>query len=159
MPARLVESILLYGATGYTGRLLACAARQQGLPIVLCGRNAQKVRDLAQALDVEFRVARVQEPAALDRALRGCQAVLNAAGPFAATAPALMEACLRAEAHYLDVTGEVSVIDAATKLDTVAKHRNIMIMPAVGFDVVPSDCLAAHLLDRATAPVSLSIGI
>jgi short subunit dehydrogenase-like uncharacterized protein len=114
---------------------------------------------MALGLDVEFRVAQLQEPGALDRALRDCRVVLNAAGPFAATAPALVEACLRTRAHYLDITGEVSVIEGAARYDTVAKQRNVMLMPAVGFDVVPSDCLVAHLFARATAPVSLSIGI
>jgi short subunit dehydrogenase-like uncharacterized protein len=155
----LAESILIYGATGYTGGLLARAARQIGIPVALCGRDAKKIEKIASKLGAPFHVAGVQDSDALDRALSGARVVLNAAGPFATTAPSLIQACLRAGVHYLDVTGEVSVIDAATRVDGAAKQRNIMVMPAVGFDVVPSDCLAAHLAGRVDAPARLSIGI
>src|SRR5580704_16332239 len=101
----MADKLLLYGASGYTGRLLAHAACEQGLAPVLSGRSEEKIRPVAEDLDVEWRVAGVHDPGQLDRALEGVGTVLNAAGPFSHTASSLVDACVRAGAHYLDVTG------------------------------------------------------
>jgi short subunit dehydrogenase-like uncharacterized protein len=153
------NSLLIYGATGYTGRLVARAAKQRGLVPVLCGRNASKLEALAADLGVEFRVTELVDPEYLERTLQGIDVVLNAAGPFSITASNLLEACLRAGAHYLDLTGEVAVIEMASRRGAEAKRRNIMLMPAVGFDVVASDCLAAHVFRRSRAARRFFIGV
>ncbi len=85
--------------------------------------------------------------------------LVNAAAPFSASAPPLIEGCLRNGIHYLDVTGEVAVIESAAKRDADAFRKGIMVMPAAGFDVVPSDCLAAHVLRRSRSPLRLFMGI
>ena len=95
----------------------------------------------------------------LDAALKDVAVVLNAAGPFSSTAPPLVDACVRAGAHYLDVTGEVLAIDGASRRTDEARQRGIMLMPAVGFDVVASDCLVAHAARRTRSPARLFIGI
>jgi short subunit dehydrogenase-like uncharacterized protein len=155
----MTDGLLVYGASGYTGRLIARAAVRAGLPIVLAGRSEEKLRPLALELGVQARITTLEDPNGLTRALEGVRAVLNAAGPFRETAQKLIEACLQKGVHYLDVTGEAPVIDAASKRDGEAKQRGVMIMPAVGFDVVPSDCLALHVARRVTAPTRLFIGL
>jgi short subunit dehydrogenase-like uncharacterized protein len=153
------DGTLIYGATGYTGKLLAREARRGGMAPVLCGRNEEKLRLLASELRLEFRTVRLDDRERLDRTFEGIRAIVNAAGPFSLTASPLIDACLRTGVHYLDVTGEVAVIDMASRRDRDAKRRKIMVMPAVGFDVVPSDCLAAHVRSRARTARRLFIGI
>jgi short subunit dehydrogenase-like uncharacterized protein len=142
------DSWLLYGATGYTGRLIAGEAVARGIKPVLAGRNGDAIDSLAKDLHCPARVFGLQHVDQVVSQLSGMAAVLNCAGPFCKTAPTMMEACLRAKAHYLDITGEIDVIEAAAALDPRAREAGIAIIPAVGFDVVPSDCLAAMLAER-----------
>jgi short subunit dehydrogenase-like uncharacterized protein len=153
------DRLLVYGATGFTGKLIARSARDQGVPTVLSGRNPEKLRAVSSEVDLDFRVAQLHEPESLDRSLEHVGVVVNTAAPFSLSAPLLIEACLRNGVHYLDVTGEVPVIDKASTYGAEAQQKGIMVMPAVGFDVVPSDCLAAHVLSRSRSPRRLSIGI
>lgn len=74
--------------------------------------------------------------------------VLNLAGPFSATSRPVADACLRNRVHYLDITGEIEVFESLAARDAEARARGVMLLPGVGFDVVPSDCLAAHLKRR-----------
>lgn len=138
---------LIYGASGYTGRLIAQAAKEQGLRPILAGRNADRIRPLAAELGFEARIFDLN-PDALRAGLVGVRLVLNGAGPFVRTAPAMMAACLAAGVHYLDITGEIEVIEQAARLDASARAAGILLMPAVGFDVVPSDCLAVALAEK-----------
>jgi short subunit dehydrogenase-like uncharacterized protein len=149
----------VYGATGFTGKLLAGHARDQGVATVLSGRDETKLQSISSELGLDFRVASLPDPESLDRALEGVGVVVNAASPFSLSAPPLIAACLRKGVHYLDVTGEVPVLDMAQRHGAEAYRRGVMIMPAVGFDVVPSDGLAAHVLRRSRSPRRLSIGI
>jgi short subunit dehydrogenase-like uncharacterized protein len=153
------DRLLVYGATGYTGKLIARAAVKAGLSVVLGGRNEGRLRTLASELSVEFRTAEVEDGRALDRLLGGIRTLLNASGPFRATAPRLIEACVRHGIHYLDITGEAAIIEEASARDGDAKRQGIMIMPAVGFDVVASDCLACHVARRSGLPARLFVGI
>jgi short subunit dehydrogenase-like uncharacterized protein len=139
---------LIYGATGYTGKLTARAAKQQGLKPILAGRSEEKVQALAQTLGFEWRAFDLNESAKLDAALKEVDVVLHIAGPFSATSKLMADACLRAKTHYLDITGEIAVFEALAARDAEAKGTGIMLMPGVGFDVVPSDCLAAHVKRR-----------
>lgn len=152
--------LLIYGATGYTGRLITKEAIERGLEPVLCGRHPDRVAALAEQLGgLDHRAACLEDEAALDAALGDVDAVLNAAGPFSRTAPAMVDACLRTGTHYLDVTGEVDVMQALSERDRAAREREIMILPGVGFDVVPSDCLAAHVSRRAPEATWLALGV
>jgi saccharopine dehydrogenase (NAD+, L-lysine-forming) len=138
-------SWVLYGANGYTGQLVAALAAQRGEKPVLAGRSADKVRPLAERLGLPWRAAALDDAPALDEALRGARAVLHCAGPFSATSAPMIDACLRAGAHYLDVTGEIEVFEAAFARDAEARQRGVGVLPGVGFDVVPTDCLALTL--------------
>lgn len=148
-------SFLLYGAYGYTGRLIAREARSRGLEPTLAGRNGKEVAALANELGLGYRVASLDDRAALDDAIGGHRAVIHAAGPFGRTCAPMFEACLRHGAHYLDITGEIGVFEALAARDEEAKARGITVLPGVGFDVVPTDCLALHLKQRLPTASSL----
>ena len=140
--------ILIYGATGYTGKLTAEYARQQGMQPVLAGRSEAKVREVAEPLGFSWRVASLDDADSLDRALEGMQVVLHIAGPFSATSAPMVAACLRCGVHYLDITGEIDVFETLANRSDEARERGVMIMPGVGFDVVPTDCAAAWLKEQ-----------
>lgn len=140
--------ILIYGATGYTGKLTARAAREQGLQPILAGRSAEKVKAIADELGFEWRAFDLSDRSKLESALAEVAVVLHIAGPFSATSKLMADACLRTTTHYLDITGEVAVFEALAARDAEAKLAGVMLLPGVGFDVVPSDCLAAHMKKR-----------
>jgi short subunit dehydrogenase-like uncharacterized protein len=151
------SSFLLYGANGYVGEAAAQLALAQGLRPILAGRDAAKLEPLGQQLGVEFRACALDDASALDRALRDVPVVLHCAGPYKFTSKPMADACLRAGVHYLDLTGEIPVFEALAARDAEAKARKVMLMPAVGFDVVPTDCLAVHLLRRLPSATRLTL--
>jgi short subunit dehydrogenase-like uncharacterized protein len=152
--------LLVYGASGYTGRLIVNQAVQRGLRPVLAGRDRRALNAMAARLGgLEVRSVALTDARALRAALRGAGVVLNAAGPMSVTLDPLADACLETGAHYLDITGELAVIENASRRDEAARRRSLMLMPAVGFDVVPSDCLAAHVVRRCPGATRLRIGI
>jgi short subunit dehydrogenase-like uncharacterized protein len=112
---------------------------------------------LAAALEAEHRAFSLAVPAAIDTGLRGVSVVLNCAGPYVQTALPLAEACLRAGAHYLDLTGETSVLQSLADLDAAARARGVMLLPAAGFAVVATDCLAVHLKERLPSATHLAL--
>ncbi len=139
---------MIYGANGYTGRRIAQEAVQRGMHPVLAGRNRQAVHPLAQQLQCPSRVFPLTDVSTVQAALEGCQLVLHCAGPFTETSQPMRNACLNAGIHYLDITGEIEVIEAAAADHPAAVRSGTVLLPAVGFDVVPSDCLAAMLAAR-----------
>jgi len=149
--------LLIYGSTGYTGRLILQEALARGLRPSLAGRNPDSVRAQAEPLGLEWRAAAIDDRAAMDAALEDAKVVLHCAGPFAQTWRAMSDACLRRRAHYLDITGELAVFEGLAARDSEAHDSGIMLLPGVGFDVVPSDCLAAHLARRLPDAVHLSL--
>lgn len=151
------ETFLIYGANGYTGELVARFAAERGLKPILAGRNAAKVEEIANQHGFEYRVFSLEETEKLAAALREVEFVLHCAGPFSLTSAPMVEACLRAGKHYLDITGEISVFEEMAARDAEAKNAGIMLMPGVGFDVVPSDCLAKHLKDRLPSATHLTL--
>ena len=118
---------------------------------------ARRVRELADAHGLEARILGLDDPTALRRALAGIRVVLHAAGPFSRTSRPMADACLLTGAHYLDITGEIGVFEALAARDDEARAAGVMLLPGVGFDVVPSDCLAAHLKRRLPAAVRLTL--
>lgn len=152
-------AFLLYGATGYTGGLIARQAISLGMRPTLGGRSPAELSRLAGELSLPFRVAAVDDSAALDSMIDGHSMVLNCAGPFSRTANAVAAACLRRRAHYLDITGEMAVFESMAARDAGAKQAGVMLLPGVGFDVVPSDCLAAHVARRLPSATRIQIAI
>ena len=156
---------ILYGANGYTGELTARMAAATGMRPILAGRNATAVAALAQELGRERRVAGLDDPAVVDQLLATpgaggrLQVVLHCAGPFSRTAQPMADACMRNGVHYLDITGEIGVFEALAARYDEAKKAGVMLLPGAGFDVVPSDCLAAHLNRRLPSATRLQLGI
>jgi short subunit dehydrogenase-like uncharacterized protein len=143
-----VTAALIYGSYGYTGRLVVAEARRRGVPIILAGRNRGQLARQATELGLEFREARLDDPAALATGLSGIDVVLHCAGPFVHTSRPMVEACLRAGTHYVDISGEIDGFEALARRDTEAREAGIALLPGAGFDVVPSDCLCAYLAGR-----------
>ncbi len=156
-PAGADPVILLYGATGYTGQLVLEECLASGVRPVIAGRNAEALQALAAPHALEWRVASLDDAMALDAALAGADVVIHCAGPFSRTSRPMADACLRNHVHYLDITGEIGVFEALARRDAEAKAAGVMLLPGVGFDVVPSDCLAAHLKRRLPAATSLQL--
>lgn len=134
---------MIYGANGYTGELIAREAVRRGQQPLLAGRSRAKIEPLARQLGCEWRAFELDE---ID--LSGMALVLHCAGPFAQTSAPMVRACLEAAVHYLDITGEIAVFEAVMRKDAEAKRKGVTLIPGVGFDVVPTDCLAAQLHAR-----------
>ncbi len=135
---------MIYGANGYTGRLIAQEARRRGMSPILGGRG-DDVAVLAQQLGLPHRRFALDDTAALRAGLDGIGLVLHCAGPFSATSAPMLDACLAVGVHYLDITGEIDVFAHCHAQDARARERGIVVLPGAGFDVVPTDCLAAML--------------
>jgi short subunit dehydrogenase-like uncharacterized protein len=124
---------------------------------IIAGRNASAIESLARSHQLEFRTFSLNDNARINEGLQGVDAVLHCAGPFSLTSRPMVEACLRNKKHYTDITGEIAVFESMARLDKRAQDAGIMIMPGVGFDVVPTDCLALHLKDRLPSATHLSL--
>jgi len=150
-------TFLLYGSSGYTGDLIARLAVKQGLRPILAGRNRKKISAQANELGLEYRIFSLDDPATIDAGLKDVPVVLHCAGPFSHTSKPMAQACLRTKTHYLDITGEIAVFESLARRDADAKAAGVMLLPGTGFDVVPSDCLAAHLKRRLPSATRLTL--
>ncbi len=155
----MTHRLLIYGVTGYVGKMVAKAAHERGFVPVLAGRNGGAVLEVAAELGFDARSLQLDDIESLTDALKDMDAVLLTAGPFAETSPQMVEACLRSRTHYLDITGEIDVFEDCAKLDPDAKQAGIMLLPGCGFDVVASDCLAAHVAQQMPNASKLTVGI
>jgi short subunit dehydrogenase-like uncharacterized protein len=153
------NDVLIYGANGYTGRLIVKEAIAKGLRPILSGRNADAINAMARELSLEARPAALDFQNMLDNVFEGVAAVIHCAGPFSRTAKIMADTCIRTKTHYLDITGEIAVFEMLAARSAEAARSGVMLLPGVGFDVVPSDCLAAHVHHRLTTATSLALGI
>jgi short subunit dehydrogenase-like uncharacterized protein len=153
------DELLIYGAYGYTGALISQTAVNEGLSPVLAGRTAEKVERQATDLGLDHRVFSLQHPEVVERHVADFDAVLNCAGPFSETAEPTYSACLRTGTDYLDVAGRIEVLEAMAGRDRDAEEADVTLLPAVGFDVVPTDCLAGYLQTRVASPTRLTLAI
>jgi short subunit dehydrogenase-like uncharacterized protein len=152
------QDLLIYGATGYSGRLIVQRAMARGLRPVVAARDESAVAAMAKACDLPWMCVRVDDVAAVRKMAGAAKVLINTAGPFSATAGPIMDACVEKGTHYLDITGESSTIEPASQFHVAAERRGIMIMPAAGFDVVASDCLAVHVARRLPGGRLLRVG-
>ena len=149
---------MIYGANGYTGELIAREAKKRGAVPVLAGRDAVKIAELARDLSLPSKVFTLDAPTNVATALAGVGLVLNCAGPFSKTAHVLIQACLAAKVHYLDITGEIDVLEGAHRFDTDARIAGVVLCPGVGFDVTPTDCIALMLKSALPEAQELALG-
>ncbi len=150
------DKVIVYGCYGYTGRLVVDELIALGIAPVLSGRNSEKVNALGAELNLDARSA-VLEATELDALLKDAKVMVHCAGPFIHTAKAMMEACIRNGVHYTDITGEIGVFKMGHEYDAKAKAAKVVILPGVGFDIVPSDCLAAHLYSKLGDAIDLEM--
>ena len=155
----MVRQWMIYGAYGYSGRLIAEYAKTKGLTPVLAGRNADETRKLADALGLESRSFSLDDPRAMVDALRDIDAVVHCAGPFSATSAPMIDACIAAGTHYFDITGEAFVFEHAHSdaVSNAATRADVIVCPGVGFDVVPTDCVARALAEAVPGATSLEL--
>lgn len=149
---------LLYGANGYTGELIAREAVRRGLRPLLAGRTRAPVEKLAAELGCPSAVFALEDHTSLVSALNRVAAVLHCAGPFSRTARSMMQGCLATHVHYLDITGEIDVFELAHSVSSKAVRAGIVMCPGVGFDVVPTDSIAAKLKQALPDATHLALG-
>src|ERR1044072_4886089 len=121
--------IILYGAYGYTGRLIAETCKAKNLTVLLSGRDAAKLTQQSDQTGYPFEAVNIDDRTALHNLLQKGQLVIHCAGPFQYTAKQMAEACLETRTHYTDITGEFSVFELLAEYDSRAKENGILIMP------------------------------
>ena len=151
------NSLLIYGAYGYTGELIAYEAVRRGMKPILAGRDEAKLKPLAEKLGLPYAAFSVDDTAQFTKELTNVAVILHCAGPFQYTYKAVADVCLATGTHYLDITGEYEVFEALAARNAEAQKAGVMLMPGTGFDVVPSDCLALHLKNRLPAAQELTL--
>ena len=149
--------LYIYGAYGYTGRLIVDECLSKGLKPVIAGRNPEKTASLAKKYGLQYAVFDVSETSKVQDWLKEAFLLIHCGGPFIHTAKEMVEACLETQTHYLDITGEYQVFDLVKSYDDAARAKKLMLMPGAGFDVVPSDCLAAHLKSLLPSATDLQL--
>jgi short subunit dehydrogenase-like uncharacterized protein len=148
---------MIYGAYGFTGELISEAALRRGHSPILSGRSREKLATVAERLDLDMVILDLQDESRLKQTLEEVDLVLNAAGPFVHTARPITHACLETRTDYLDVSGEVMVMEETFALDQQAQEAGIVIIPGVGFNVLASDCLALYAAEQIEDPTHLEI--
>lgn len=151
------NQFLLYGANGFTGVIIAKLATAYGLEPILAGRTEANIKPLADSLGLLYEIIDLNEPDKLKKVLSTVQVVLHCAGPFADTAKQMIDACLETGVHYTDINGDIAVFEMLKTYGPAAKAKNIMVMPGVGFDVVPTDCIALHLKNKMPGATHLKL--
>lgn len=153
------KHLLIYGSYGYTGSLIVEECLRRKLKPVLSGRNEHKLREQAESHNLEFICFELDDVKTVANYLEEFSAVLHCAGPFIKTAEVMAEACLRTQTHYLDITGEIDVFEMMASKSEKANAAGITLLPGVGFDVVPSDCLAKYASEQMPDASSLKLFI
>jgi short subunit dehydrogenase-like uncharacterized protein len=146
-------TVVLYGATGYAGRLAAEELGRRGIDHVLSGRDPAKLQPLGERLGAPTRAAALDDDPALRDLLEGATVVINCAGPFTVAGDALIRAAIATKTHYVDSTGEQAFIRMVFDRHAGAsEHAGVALVPALGFDYAPGDCLAG-LAARGLEPL------
>lgn len=151
------NEILLYGANGYTGQLIARFASQYNLMPILAGRDQVAIAALANNLKLGYKVFDLDNEAILEYSLQDIAVVIHAAGPFDVTAKPMVEACLKTGTHYIDLNGDKDVFELLLGYNNAAKQAGIMLLPGAGFDVVPTDCISLYLKNKLPDATHLQI--
>jgi short subunit dehydrogenase-like uncharacterized protein len=152
--------IVLFGATGYTGRLAADALVRRGARPVLAARSPDKVRGLAEALGgLEHVVADVGRPDTIRALVSAGDVLVSTVGPFMRWGAPAVEAAVAAGAHYLDSTGEPPFIrQVFERWGPRAEAAGCSLLTAMGYDFVPGNLAGALALERATGASGVRVG-
>lgn len=153
------QTWLIYGAYGYSGQLIVDEALRRGHKPILAGRSVTRLRAMAERLGLEYRVVQLDDDAGLSDALANVELVFHAAGPFLYTSAPMVQACLKARTHHLDIAGELSICEHTFGLDGQARAQGIVLMSRAGYDVIPTDCLARRLADQLPDATELELAV
>ena len=137
-----MSQFMIYGANGFTGRLIVQEALERGFKPVIAGRNRKAIKALANETGLEARIFGLNDLSSIAKNIANMDVVLHSAGPFSLTMPNMVKACLQTGTHYCDITGEIDVFEKVYAQHDKAIEKNIALIPGVGFDVVPTDCVA-----------------
>jgi short subunit dehydrogenase-like uncharacterized protein len=150
------KNLMIYGATGYSGKLIAEASKARGMAPILAGRSEEKVRAVADRLGLQYRAFDLSDAKRIDTSIHDVDVIINSAGPFSGTSIPLVESCLRTATHYLDLsTGMADDFEKLAAYDADARKKKMMILPGIGFTLVPSDCLALYVSKKVSNPRAL----
>ncbi len=153
------HKILLYGANGFTARLMLEGLKALPIELILAGRNKEKIQSLAAQNGLEGRAFALKDQDIVAKNLADIDLLINCAGPFSETALPMAKAALKTGCHYFDITGEIGVFRDLHKLHNEAKSAHSALIPGLGFDIAPSDCLAKLVADRVKDPQSLVLAV
>lgn len=148
---------MIYGASGFTGALVAEEAVRRGHRPLLAGRSAARLEPLAQRLGLDYAVFNLDDPDEIAKHVSRVNLVLHAAGPFVVTSKPMLRACLSSGVHYLDITGEYPVFENTFAHDVLARQQGIALISGVGFDVIPSDSLAVQVASQVPGAMRLDL--
>ena len=151
--------VVLYGSTGYTGKLIVDELKKTDLDVVLSGRNEEKLQEISNSSGFDYLRVDLDDSVQLRKMMEEVDVVIHAAGPFSKTARSMVETCIETGTHYLDITGEIEVFQSIHMMDAAAKEAEVMLLPGVGFDVVPSDCLSLFLKEQLPDAQDLTLWI
>lgn len=151
------KQIVIYGSYGYTGRLISELASKSSSNVLLAGRNRDRLENQAEKLGLPYFAANLDRPDDLDRLMANASVVIHCAGPFHQTWKPMLDACIRNNCHYLDITGEIDVFEGIKSRDDKLLEVGIMAMPGTGFDVVPTDCMALYLKKKLPDAINLEL--
>jgi len=153
------KNLLIYGAYGYTGKLILNLCKEQNISPVVAGRDPEKTKAIGDAFGFEYISFDLTDVATIAQHIAPFKVVLHCAGPFMYTAEPMIDACIQTKTHYLDITGEIMIFELCAQRDEAFKKAGICAIPGVGFDVVPSDCMAAHVKKLLPDATKLTLAI
>jgi short subunit dehydrogenase-like uncharacterized protein len=153
----LKSKVMIYGANGYTGQLILEECKNNNFEVIIAGRNIEKLKILSEKFGYEERAFSLSEN--FTDKFDDIYLVLNCAGPFSKTAKPIVDACILTGTHYLDITAEIDVFEMIKQRNVEAVDKDVLLLPGIGFDVIPTDCMAKFLSEKLDNAVSLEIGI
>jgi len=152
-----MKELMIYGANGYSAEIILKEAIKNGLKPIVAGRNEKKILEVAKKYNLPHRVFSLDNKEQTIKSLTGISAVINCAGPFLNTFSPMVKACVDVGVDYLDISGELLIFEEAAARTEEFIKAGITVMPGVGFDIVPSDCLSVHLKNRLPDATKLKL--
>jgi len=151
--------IMIYGAYGFTAKLIIEKMVAEGMNPVLAGRKVRPLEEVANEFGLTATVFDLNSPKVIRRELERVDLVLHCAGPFKVTGKPMIDACIDTSTHYLDITGELEIFEYCQEVSNNAKANNVLLLPGCGFDIIPTENLGVLLHSKLPDANSLEIAI
>lgn len=148
---------MIYGAYGYTGILVIEEALNRGHCPIIAGRSEAKLKPIAERYNLPSRAFDLDDIDAIAIAIEDIDILYHAAGPFIHTSDPMIRACIQSKTHYVDITGEIPVFENTFSYDQQAREAGIVLISGVGFDVIPTDCMARYIAEKTPNATQLEI--